>query len=158
MTKILLVDDIPDNIRALFHVLTENGYGVTIAADGEDALESVRMTPPDLILLDIMMPGMDGFETCRRLKDNEATRAIPVIFMTALAEPVDKVRGFQLGAVDYITKPVHHEEALSRIKTHLTISRLQRELETSNARLLEKTGSWRPSPTPFRTTCAIHWM
>ena len=108
-----------------------------VASNGESAVERANIASPDLILLDIMMPGIDGFETCRRLKDGEQTRDIPVVFMTALTETVDKIKGFSLGAVDYITKPFQVEEVLARIDTHLTIERQRRELAALNNRLEE---------------------
>lgn len=126
---ILLVDDTPANLSVLVDTLADTGYRLMVAEDGEDALAQVGHTLPDLVLLDVMMPGLDGFETCRRLKDNPATRDIPVIFMTALNETAEKVRAFASGAVDYITKPIQHEEALARIHTHLTLRQLRREVE-----------------------------
>ncbi|OQY57325.1 MAG: hybrid sensor histidine kinase/response regulator [Candidatus Parabeggiatoa sp. nov. 2] len=134
---LLIVDDMPTNLKMLFSYLRQLGFKVLVAQNGEDALVRVAHAPPDLILLDVMMPQMDGFETCGRLKENEATRDIPVIFMTALSETVDKVKGFEVGAVDYITKPVQHEEVLARITTHLTLRRLQKTLEEKN-QLLEQ--------------------
>jgi signal transduction histidine kinase len=127
--KILIVDDTPANLSVLADTLSEAGYQLMVAEDGEDALAQTTHSRPDLILLDVMMPGLDGFETCARLKAAPATRDIPVIFMTALHETAEKVRAFQAGAVDYITKPIQHEEALARIGTHLTIRRLRLELE-----------------------------
>jgi two-component system sensor histidine kinase/response regulator len=121
----------------LFSFLREFGFKVLVAESGEDALMRVEHASPEIILLDVMMPDMDGFETCRRLKANKKTAEIPVIFMTALSETVDKVTGFEVGAVDYITKPVQHEEVLARITTHLTLRRLQKTLEEKN-RLLEQ--------------------
>jgi signal transduction histidine kinase len=126
---VLIVDDIPTNLGVLFDYLRESNFKVLIAEDGEDALIQVNYAKPDIILLDIMMPGIDGLETCRRLKAQEETKDIPVIFMTALAETVDKVKGLKLGAVDYITKPVQAEEVLARLTTHLTIRKLQRDLQ-----------------------------
>jgi len=126
---ILIVDDTPANLSVLVDTLSEAGYQPLVAEDGEDALAQTVHTKPDLILLDVMMPGLDGFETCARLKSAPATRDIPVIFMTALNETAEKVRAFNAGAVDYITKPIQHEEALARISTHLTIRRLRRQLE-----------------------------
>ena len=126
---ILIVDDTPANLSVLVDTLSENGYQLMVAEDGEDALAQTTHTKPDLILLDVMMPGLDGFETCARLKGDVATRDIPVIFMTALNETAEKVRAFKAGAVDYITKPIQHEEALARISTHLTIRRLRAKLE-----------------------------
>lgn len=126
---ILIVDDTPANLSVLVDTLSEAGYQLMVAEDGEDALAQTAHTRPDLILLDVMMPGLDGFETCARLKASADTRDIPVIFMTALNETGEKVRAFGAGAVDYITKPIQHEEALARIGTHLTIRRLRQKLE-----------------------------
>jgi signal transduction histidine kinase len=126
---ILIVDDTPANLSVLADTLSEAGYKLMVAEDGEDALAQTTHTRPDLILLDVMMPGLDGFETCGRLKAAAGTRDIPVIFMTALNETAEKVRAFNAGAVDYITKPIQHEEALARISTHLTIRRLRAKLE-----------------------------
>ncbi|MBN3905151.1 MAG: hybrid sensor histidine kinase/response regulator [Nostoc sp. NMS1] len=126
---ILVVDDNPTNIQVLFDVLSEIGYRVAIAKSGEAALQRLQSYHPDIILLDVMMPGIDGFETCQRLKAEPANRDIPVIFMTALSDTVDKVKGLSLGAVDYITKPIQHEEALARIRVHLQLSNSQKILE-----------------------------
>jgi two-component system, sensor histidine kinase and response regulator len=106
-----------------------------VATDGEAAIAQVGYVKPDLMLLDVMMSGIDGFETCRRLKNNEITHDIPVIFMTALSEISHKVKGFEVGAVDYITKPIDREEVLARLKTHLTVQRLQKTLQTQNSAL-----------------------
>jgi PAS domain S-box-containing protein len=132
---ILIVDDTPTNLEVLLDFLEDSGFKVLVAEDGESAIEGAEYAPPDLILLDIIMPGIDGFETCRRLKTNQATQDIPVIFMTALTEAVDKVRGLSLGAVDYITKPLQHEEVLARIKLHLSLRNLNKTLTEQNARL-----------------------
>jgi two-component system, NtrC family, sensor kinase len=118
---ILVVDDTPTNLQVLFDVLSEQNYRVAIAKNGETALQRIQSSQPNLILLDVMMPGIDGFETCQRLKINPDTRDIPVIFMTALSDSVDKVKGLSLGAVDYITKPIQHEEVLARIQVHLKL-------------------------------------
>jgi len=126
---ILIVDDTPANLSVLAECLSTAGYSLMVAEDGEEALSQTQLTRPSLILLDVMMPGIDGFETCRRLKTADATRDIPVIFMTALADTAEKVRAFSAGAVDYITKPIQHAEALARISTHLTLCQLRRELE-----------------------------
>ena len=126
---ILIVDDTPANLSVLVDTLAGTGYHLMVAEDGEDALAQTAKTLPDMVLLDVMMPGLDGFETCRRLKAQAHTRDIPVIFMTALADTSEKVRAFAAGAVDYITKPIQHEEAMARIGTHLTIRRLQNELQ-----------------------------
>jgi two-component system, sensor histidine kinase and response regulator len=126
---ILIVDDTPANLSVLVDTLSEAGYQLMVAEDGEDALAQTERTQPDLVLLDVMMPGLDGFETCRLLKARPVTRNIPVIFMTALTDTAEKVRAFGAGAVDYITKPIQQEEALARIDTHVTIRRLQNELQ-----------------------------
>ena len=133
--SILIVDDMPVNIDVLFKYLDKNDFRVFVARDGESAIEQTPLAKPDLILLDVVMPGIDGFETCRRLKANPDTKHIPIIFMTALSDTVDKVKGFEAGAVDYITKPIQHEEVLARITTHLTLRNLQRRLEEGNALL-----------------------
>ena len=133
--KILVVDDTPANIGVILSYLRDQGFKMLVAEDGESAIEQVEFIKPDLILLDIMMPGIDGFQTCLLLKQNEETRDIPVIFMSALNETVDKVKGFQVGAVDFITKPFQQEEVLARIKTHLRLEGLQKELRTANANL-----------------------
>ncbi|MCM2274811.1 MAG: hybrid sensor histidine kinase/response regulator [Candidatus Didemnitutus sp.] len=126
---ILLVDDTPANLSVLAECLAGAGFSLLVAEDGEDALALTARTAPDLILLDVMMPGIDGFTTCRRLKERPETRDVPVIFMTALTDTAEKLKAFEAGAVDYVTKPIQHEEALARIHTHLTIRRLRRELE-----------------------------
>jgi signal transduction histidine kinase len=127
--RILLVDDTPTNLKVLAEALHGQGWKTLMAADGESAIEQVEYLRPDLILLDVMMPGIDGFETCRRLKANPETQDIPVIFMTALSDTVDKVRGLELGAVDYVTKPFQHEEVIARTKLHLRLSQLTYRLE-----------------------------
>ncbi len=134
--KLLIVDDNPTNLSILFEYLTKANFKVLVALDGESAIEQVEYAKPDLILLDVLMPGIDGFKTCIRLKSNPSTRDIPVIFMTALSDTVDKVNGFNIGAVDYITKPFNYEEVLSRVKTHLTIRTLQKQLQEQNEELL----------------------
>ena len=126
---LLIVDDIPANVSMLLDFLTEAGFKVLVAKDGFAALQKAVYALPDLILLDVMMPGMDGFEVCEKLKSQEESKNIPIIFMTALSETVDKVKGFSLGAVDYITKPIQHQEALARITTHLKLRQLQQQLE-----------------------------
>lgn len=126
---ILIVDDTPANLGVLVETLGAAGYQLMVAEDGEEALSQTEQTQPDLILLDLMMPGIDGFETCRRLKARAATADVPVLFMTALSETADKVKAFAAGGVDYITKPIEHEEALARVRTHLALRRLRRELQ-----------------------------
>lgn len=130
---ILIVDDTPANLGVLVETLGSAGYQLMVAEDGDEALAQTAKTQPDLILLDVMMPGMDGFETCRRLRAQPHTQDVPVLFMTALNETADKVKAFAAGGVDYITKPIEHEEALARVRTHLTLRRLRRELEAQLA-------------------------
>ncbi|MDM8559806.1 two-component regulator propeller domain-containing protein [Candidatus Parabeggiatoa sp. HSG14] len=130
--SILIVDDSPGNIRLLQHMLTQNNFKLLIANRGERALDIVQKKTPHLILLDIMMPGMDGYETCRQLKADQKTRDIPIIFMTALTDTSSKVKGFEVGAVDYITKPFQLEEVLARIKAQLKLSHLQKFQKTEN--------------------------
>lgn len=127
--RILIVDDNPKNIQFIGTVLRDSGFLISIAQSGNQALEIIHQNPPDLILLDIMMPGIDGIETCRRLKANSATEHIPVIFLSALSETEVKVQGFCVGAVDYVSKPVQKEELLARINTHLEIRRYREHLE-----------------------------
>ena len=132
---IMIVDDVPANLGVLLDFLDSASYEVLVAESGEGALAQLAYAQPDIILLDVTMPGMDGYETCRRLKAEARWRDTPVFFLTALNDPVDKVRGFAAGAVDYITKPLHPEEVLARVRAHLQIKALQRELETRNALL-----------------------
>lgn len=132
---ILIVDDTPTNLSVLFNYLQQTNFKVLIAENGAKALQVVTHLKPDIILLDVMMPELDGFETCARLKADPDLADIPVIFMTALSDTVDKVKGLQLGAVDYITKPVEGEEVVVRIQTHLTMRRLQQDLEAQIAEL-----------------------
>jgi phosphoserine phosphatase RsbU/P len=135
---ILVVDDTPANIRLLAHMLTELGYKVRKATNGKMALEAIETLPPDLILLDINMPEMDGYQVCRQIKSNPTTADIPVVFISALDEIMDKLKGFHVGGVDYITKPFHLVEVQARVKTHISISQLQRELRHKNQLLEEE--------------------
>ena len=132
---ILIVDDTPINLEMLFDFLVGADFKVLVACDGQSAIEKAEYALPDLILLDVVMPDINGFEACRRLKANSSTHDIPVIFMTALSEPVQRVEGLSLGAVDYITKPIQHEEVLARIKIHLSLRNLNKTLQTQNLRL-----------------------
>ena len=135
---ILIVDDTPANIALLVDYLEDNGFRVAVAQDGAEGLQRAEFTGPDLILLDVMMPGMDGFETCRLLKAAPKTREIPVIFMTALTDAGEKVNAFGVGAVDYVTKPFDIEEVLARVKTHLSLRAMRRQLETQNTLLQQE--------------------
>lgn len=132
---ILIVDDQLMNLKVLITMLTEQGYRVRSADSGPMALEIVRKFPPDLILLDIKMPDMDGYKVCEHLKANEQTRDIPIIFVTILDETEDKVKAFAAGGVDYVTKPFRIQEVLARVETHLTLRAVQKQLEEKNARL-----------------------
>ena len=134
---ILVVDDNPTNLKVVVEDLKDRGFRTAIATNGELALKRAQHLQPDLILLDVMMPGIDGFETCRRLKTEETTREIPVIFMTALTQIEEKVRGFEVGAVDYITKPIQHEEVFARVSTHLRIRQLTQRLQSQTMALYE---------------------
>jgi len=136
--RLLIIDDIPENIGILFGLLSDQGHEVLIAEDGVTGLETAYSEQPDLILLDVMMPLVDGFEVCRRLKEQPTTQDIPVIFLTALSETHNKISGFQLGAVDYITKPLKHEEVLARVNTHLTVRRLQQQQQQYIEQLKER--------------------
>lgn len=134
VAEILIVDDKPANLRLLTQILTEHGYQVRAMTSGARALESALVTPPDLILLDIRMPEMDGFAVCTALKAQAQTRDIPIIFISALDSVEDKLAAFRLGGVDYVTKPFQPEEVLARVKTHLALRGLQRRLQESNRR------------------------
>lgn len=133
--NILVVDDTPENLHILSHMLTHYGYQVQAAGEGRLALKTALSSPPDLIMMDVSMPDLDGYETCQQLKQNERTRSIPVIFISALGEVEDKVKAFDVGGVDYVTKPFQIEEVLARLETHLSIRRLQIELEEKNRKL-----------------------
>ncbi|OKH37806.1 hybrid sensor histidine kinase/response regulator [[Phormidium ambiguum] IAM M-71] len=132
---ILIVDDTPANLNVLFDFLKDAGFKVLVAQGGKSAIQKVDYAAPDLILLDILMPDIDGFATCQALKTNPTTKDIPIIFMSALSETVDKVKGLQLGAVDYITKPFQHEEVLARIQLHLNLRNLNRQIQQQNIEL-----------------------
>jgi adenylate cyclase len=134
-SRILVVDDTPANIQMLSSTLKDKGYQISVATNGRQALEVVARLRPHLILLDVMMPEMDGFETCRRLKESAATNDIPVIFLTARTETTDIVKGFEVGAVDYVAKPFNAHELLARVNTHLTMDQLRRSLAGKNAEL-----------------------
>lgn len=133
--RILIVDDVPDNVGVLFEFLRAHGFRVLVSESGRHALAELPRINPDLILLDVMMPEMDGLETCRRIKARAPFADIPVFFMTALGEPVDRLRGLQAGAADYITKPIFPEEVLARIAVHLELRDRNRELAEKNERL-----------------------
>jgi two-component system cell cycle sensor histidine kinase/response regulator CckA len=136
--EILIVDDTLQNLRLLSTMLATHGYEVREAPDGPTALSLAKREPPDLILMDVRMPGMDGYQVCECLKEDPKTRHIPVIFVSALDEQTDKVQGFAVGGVDYITKPLQVKEVIARVDTHLTLRNLQRQLESQNAKLQQQ--------------------
>ena len=136
--RILAVDDVPENLDVLLHTLEETGYKVLVANDGETAIEIAASARPDLILLDVMMPGIDGYETCRRLMADEVLEEIPVIFLTARDDLDGVIEGFSSGGMDYIVKPFRKEEVLVRVRTHLERARYARDLAELNAHLEEK--------------------
>ena len=137
-TDILVIDDTPENLVLLSRMLTEKGYKVRSVTKGSTALRGAKVAPPDLILLDVKMPEMDGYEVCQQLKAEERTRDIPVIFISALGDVFDKVKAFNAGGVDYITKPFQVEEVLARLNTHLTIRNLQLKLQEQNLQLCQE--------------------
>ncbi|MBL7975101.1 MAG: response regulator, partial [Candidatus Kapabacteria bacterium] len=129
---ILIVDDIPQNIQVAATALRSDGFNVSFATSGEEALERVQSIKPDVILLDVMMPGMDGYEVCEKLKANPATNNIPIIFLTALNEIDAAVKGFELGAVDFLNNPFNNAELISRVNTHCKFWYMQRILKEKN--------------------------
>lgn len=134
-STLLIVDDNPTNLELLLDTLKDSGFKVLVARDGPSTFQRLGHALPDLILLDVLMPGMNGFEVCRKLKENKETREIPVIFMTSLDDTGNKIKGFQAGAVDYVTKPFQQEEVLARVATHLSLRRLQQQLQQKNVEL-----------------------
>jgi sigma-B regulation protein RsbU (phosphoserine phosphatase) len=135
---ILIVDDTAANLRLLSQMLGEQGYQVRPVPDGRLALAAAQTKPPDLVLLDIRMPDLDGYQVCARLKDDERTKDIPIIFISALDAIQDKVKAFTVGGVDYITKPFHIEEVLARVETHLALRTLQEQLESANRKMSQE--------------------
>src|SRR5262245_10447577 len=133
--SVLVVDDTIENLRLLSNILDQQGYEVRAVTSGRQALQAVDHDPPDLILLDITMPDMDGYEVCRRLRAKEASKDVPVIFLTALTDTADKVRAFDAGGLDYVTKPFQFEEVVARVRTHLALRGAQVALADSYARL-----------------------
>lgn len=152
---ILVIDDTPENLALLSQMLTERGYKVRSVTKGSTAIRGAKAVPPDLILLDVKMPEMNGYEVCQQLKADERTRDIPIIFISALGDVFDKVKAFQVGGVDYITKPFQIEEVLARLDTHLTIRNLQIKLEAQNSQLqreiAQKTAAEDKFAKAFRT-------
>lgn len=163
LADILVIDDTPENLTLLSQILKDKGYKVRSVTKASTGLRGAKAAPPDLILLDIKMPEMSGYEVCQHLKTDELTRDIPVIFISALGDVLDKVKAFEVGGVDYITKPVQVEEVLARIQTHLTIRRLQQQLQTKNTQLQQEISertaaeekfakAFRSSPNPITIT------
>ena len=135
---VLIVDDTLTNLEVLSNSLQSAGFSISVASDGISALTQAEYAEPDIILLDIIMPGMNGFEVCRKLKANPKTQDIPVLFMTGLTDIADKIKGFELGGVDYVTKPINKEEVIARIKTHLTLQRMRSHLQIQNKQLSQE--------------------
>jgi PAS domain S-box-containing protein len=165
---ILAIDDTPENLQLLSQLLTERHYKVRSVTKGSTALRAAQAAPPDLILLDVNMPQMNGYEVCQQLKADDRTRDIPVIFISALGETLDKVKAFQVGGVDYVTKPFQVEEVLARIETHLQLRSLQRQLQQQNDQLQREirdrqraeerfTKAFRASPNPITLTRLPDW-
>ncbi len=138
LQTILIVDDTPANLALVVEYLEDRGFRVVIAQDGEEGLRRAELVRPELILLDVVMPRLDGFEACRRLKALPATRDIPVIFMTSLAETGEKLTGFKAGGVDYVTKPLQVDEVFARVSTHLNLRAMQKQLEVQNGQLQQE--------------------
>ena len=160
---ILAIDDTPENLQLLSQMLTQRQYKVRSVTKGSTALRAAQAAPPDLILLDINMPEMNGYEVCERLKADDMTRHIPVIFISALGETLDKVRAFDVGGVDYVTKPFQVEEVIARIETHVQLRRLQQQMQAQNVRLQQEIRdrkqaqetvgkAFRSSPSPIAIT------
>jgi len=148
-SRILAVDDMPVSLRLLTDILKAEGYEVRSALNGELALRAAANNPPDLVLLDIRMPEMDGYEVCRRLKAQPATRNVPVIFVSAVLETSEKVKGFEIGAVDFVTKPYQRDELLARVRTHLELNHLRNHLEDL---VEERTTELRESEKKLKTS------
>lgn len=152
---LLVVDDSPVNLGVIVEGLEGQGFEVLVAQDGEEVLQRIEVVVPDLILLDVMMPGVDGFEVCRRLKERAATREVPVIFMTSMAQTKDKLRGFEVGAADYLTKPLDIDEVKARIGVHLQLAALQRQLRVNNAELQREISVRRRAENRLRESHAM---
>jgi len=152
---ILIVDDNPANLSILTHMLNERGYLVRPAISGPLALKAVQRNLPDLVLLDILMPGMDGFEVCQHLKANAETQDIPVIFLSALNDVIDKVKAFRVGGIDYITKPFQVEEVLARVENHLALRQMREKLKKKNADLNQEIAERKRAETELQKTNSL---
>jgi len=151
-SDILIVDDTPDNLNLLSRLLKKQGYTVRTAINGQLALQSIQTDPPVLILLDVVMPEMDGFEVCQRLKSNKQVQHVPVIFLSGLNELSYKIRAFEVGGVDYITKPFHAEEVLAKIRNYMTVQHTLQQLERQNARLQKELAERKESEASMSRT------
>jgi len=161
-TQILIVDDTPANLQLLSRMLMAQGYEVRLSASGEEALAAVRQALPDLILLDVHMPKMDGYQVCERLKGDERTRHVPVIFISALDQTEDKAKAFVVGGVDYVTKPIQIEEVLARLQTHLSLRDLRAQLDRVGAELAAERaeqarlkGELQAAQSEMKTLCSL---
>ncbi len=155
----LIVDDVPDNLALLSDALSDAGYTVLVATDGLSALQRLTMVVPDIILLDAVMPGIDGFETCRRIKQMEEVRHVPVMFMTGLTETEHVVKGFEAGGLDYVTKPIEPAEVLARVATHIRNARIMSEARHAIDAVSHAAISLKPDGTPlWQTRQAAEWM
>lgn len=134
---LLVIDDNPENLTIVVNFLKSQELEIMLAKNGADGIKKARMGKPDLILLDVIMPGMDGYETCHQLKNDELTKNIPVIFMSGLSEVEDKLKAFAVGAVDYVTKPIQQPELLARVCTHIQLQKLLKEAENKSIRLTD---------------------
>ena len=154
----LIVDDVPENLALLSDALSEAGYSVLVATDGMSALELLQRVTPDIILLDAVMPGIDGFETCRRIKQMEAVRHVPVMFMTGLTETEHVVQGFEAGGLDYVTKPIAPAEVLARAATHIRNARLLAEATRAINEGSQGTASLEQYQLTPRETDVLAWV
>ncbi len=155
----LIVDDVPDNLALLSDALSDAGYTVLVATDGLSALQRLTMVVPDIILLDAVMPGIDGFETCRRIKQMEEVRHVPVMFMTGLTETEHVVKGLEAGGLDYVTKPIEPAEVLARVATHIRNARIMSEARHAIDAVSHAAISLKPDGTPlWQTRQAAEWM
>lgn len=153
--KLLLVDDTPTNLALLIDYLTKSNFQLFVAESGRSALERLQHLQPDLILLDVRMPGMSGFEVCKAIKANPQTCHIPVIFLTGREETADKLKGFAVGGVDYITKPLAEAEVLARVHTHLQLAQFQRQLSTENNALRQQLARRPADPSQPLSTAIV---
>ena len=154
----LIVDDVPENLALLSDALSEAGYSVLVATDGMSALELLQRVTPDIILLDAVMPGIDGFETCRRIKQMEAVRNVPVMFMTGLTETEHVVQGFEAGGLDYVTKPIAPAEVLARAATHISNARLLAKAIGAAQTGAQESGSLEQYQLTPRETDVLSWV